>query len=64
MSTSSVWRVKCIGETGAALKLVIDGQVKWCPKSVVVDSETEVSEVGDEGKLVVQEWFALKEGWV
>lgn len=33
----------------------------WIPKSVIHD-DSEVWKKGDRGKLVIPEWFALKEG--
>jgi hypothetical protein len=54
--------VKCVGETEAALKCLVGGHVKWVPKSVVHEDESEVTEEGDEGILVVDTWFAQKEG--
>lgn len=39
------------------------GDEFWVPQSVV-DDESEVFEAGDEGDLVLQEWWARKEGLV
>ena len=41
---------------------VFDEEV-WIPKSVIHD-DSEVWEEGHMGVLVVQSWFAIKEGWV
>jgi len=56
--------VVCVGESTAALKLRVSGTGRtfWVPKSVVHD-DSEVYKDGSSGKLVVQEWFAEKEGW-
>lgn len=36
----------------------------WIPKSVVhEDSEVWAGEGGEEGELLVEEWWAEKEGW-
>ena len=56
----------CNGETAKAIHVFgasdnDDGN--WIPKSVVHD-DSEVYKQGDEGKLVLEEWFALKEGLI
>lgn len=54
--------------TAKALKVRLDpssvlgAQEIWLPKSVVHD-DSEVFDDGGEGELVVQRWFARKEGW-
>ena len=53
--------VVCIAETDAALLCEIGGEQKWIPKKLVSE-ESFVMEKGDEGQLLVAEWFALKEG--
>jgi hypothetical protein len=52
--------VECLKETDKALLCVINGKERWVPKSVV-DDDSEVYGVGDEGKLVIHEWWAEKE---
>jgi len=53
---------ECDKETGAAIRVVLEtGEAWWFPRSVVCD-ESEVKDLGDEGTLVVQRWFAEKEG--
>ena len=37
------------------------GETKWIPKSVI-DTESEVNNVGDHGDVVVATWWARKEG--
>jgi hypothetical protein len=55
--------VSCVRETDRALLIHPDeGGDFWVPKSVVHD-DSEVYEEGHEGVLVVQQWFAEKEGW-
>jgi|SoiMethySBSTD1v2_1073268.scaffolds.fasta_scaffold5118883_1 hypothetical protein len=56
-------KVECVKETELALLCVIDGDEVWIPKSQVMD-DSEVNAEGDEGTLVVTEWFAVKEGLV
>jgi hypothetical protein len=53
--------VECVKETDLALLCVIDGVEHWVPKSQVLE-DSEVNEEGDEGTLVITEWFALQEG--
>lgn len=59
------WRqsgVKCIQERGKAIQVRLqDGDEQWFPKSVLHD-DSEVYELGHEGTIVVQVWFAEKEG--
>lgn len=57
------FHASCVGETEKALKVLIEGETFWIPKSVVHD-DSEVYEKDHEGVLVVQEWFAEKEGLV
>lgn len=54
--------VECIRQTDKAILVLIDGEEKWIPQSVIHD-DSEVWKKGDEGELVVQGWFAEKEGW-
>ena len=58
--TVSIEDVECVKETAQAICCVIDGEEKWIPKSVIGD-DSEVFEEGDEGTLVIHEWFAEKE---
>ena len=54
----------CDGETKMAIHVILDdGTKKWLPKSLI-DDDSEVYKKGDEGKLVLPEWFAIKEGLV
>ena len=52
---------KAVGETAAALRVLVRGESKWVPKSQITD-DSEVYETGHEGKLVITGWFANKEG--
>jgi len=52
--------VEAIGETPKALHVIIDGEKHWIPKSQI-DDDSEVWENGQEGTLVISEWFADKE---
>lgn len=53
--------VTCDGETDRALRVIIEGDTHWVPKSQVSDN-SEVYKEGDEGTLVLNPWFAEKEG--
>lgn len=53
--------VACEAETEKAIKVLIDGEMHWIPKSLVHD-DSEVWRDGDYGTLVIPEWFAAKEG--
>lgn len=54
--------VKCIRETAKAILVRMDDDRElWIPKSVV-DDASEVYRDGHEGELVVQQWWAEKEG--
>lgn len=48
-------------ETTLALLCVIDGEEHWIPKSQI-DDDSEVYEMGTEGKLVVSQWIADQRG--
>ena len=52
---------ECIVETPQALLVIIDEKKHWVPKSVVSDDSI-VQAQGDIGVLIVEEWFATKEG--
>ena len=56
--------VEVITETDGAILITSDdtGEV-WVPKSQI-EEESEVSEAGDEGPLVVTDGFARKQGWI
>jgi hypothetical protein len=59
--TIAIDDVVALKETSLALLCLIDGKEHWLPKSVIHE-DSEVSAEGDEGTLVVPEWFAEKEG--
>lgn len=48
-------------ETTLALLCVIEGEEYWIPKSQI-DDDSEVYEMGTEGKLVVSQWIADQRG--
>lgn len=55
---------RCKVETAKAILCVLEGgQELWVPKSLI-ESDSEVTERGDEGELAVPWWFAEKEGVV
>lgn len=55
--------VEAIKETGLALLCRIDGAEVWMPKSQIAD-DSQVTEEGDHGVLVVTEWIAIEKGLV
>lgn len=63
MISVTIEDVKCTKETDKALLVEIEGEEHWIPKSMV-DDDSEVYSVGDEGQLVISEWFAKKEGLI
>ena len=59
-------KVLCSAETEKAIFVygVTDSEDGiWVPKSLV-DDDSEVYKKGDEGTLVLPEWFAVKEGLI
>lgn len=55
-----------VGGSDRALRVDLDGdaeRVVWIPRSLIAE-ESEVREKGDEGRLVVPEWWAIQEGLV
>lgn len=56
--------VKCVAQTPQALKIVEDDGFFWVPKSVVHDDSEVYRPDNEEGVLVVQRWWAEKEGRV
>ena len=55
-----------IRESAAAILVKINDHSgeHWIPKSVIHDDSEVWEEKGSTGKLVVQEWFAEKEGFI
>lgn len=51
----------CVSETAAAILVEVEGKKFWVPKSLLSE-DSEVTEPGDNGVLVVEEWFALNAG--
>ena len=62
-NTADFENVEALRDTKKALLCKIDGQELWVPKSQIHD-DSEVWEVGHEGKLVVTEWWAMQKGLV
>ncbi len=61
--TATFEDVKAVRDSGKALLCLIEGTGVWIPKSLIED-DSEVYRKGDEGTLIVPEWFAVKEGLV
>lgn len=61
MASVTLPDVKCIKETKLAILCEIEGEEHWIPKSVI-DDDSEVYETDTDGKLIIPEWFATKEG--
>lgn len=55
--------VRCISQTQKAILVRIDDKEHWIPQTMI-DDDSEVWRKGDEGTLVIREWFAVKEGLV
>jgi hypothetical protein len=49
--------VVCLSQTKMAIKVLVDGEEYWIPKSQV-NEDSEVYQKGDEGKLIVPRWLA------
>jgi hypothetical protein len=58
-----IYDVVCKHATDKAILVEIDGEEVWVPQSQV-DEDSEVYQKGDEGTLIVSEWFAKQRGWV
>ena len=55
--------VKVKRDTGKALLVLIEGEEKWIPQSVIhADSEVYDDNEHSEGTLIVKRWWAEKEG--
>lgn len=62
MKGIEIGEAEAIRETEKALLVLREtGDEVWIPKSVIHD-DSEVYQEGDDGKLVVAEWFAEQEG--
>ena len=53
--------VRALRETTRAVLVSIDGDEYWVPKSQI-DDDSEVWQDGQQGDLVVSEWWAAREG--
>lgn len=56
---------ECIQSTDKAILVSAPDfdEPRWIPQSMVHD-DSDVWEKGDEGILIVQEWWAKKQGWI
>lgn len=61
--TVGIEGVKALRGSGLALCCLIDGDEVWIPQSQIHD-DSEVYEVGGEGKLVITTWLAEQKGLV
>ncbi len=61
----TITEAKCTAATGKAISVEApDLDVPhWIPHSQITD-ESEVWKVGDEGDMVVSDWFAEQRGWL
>lgn len=59
--TVTLDNVTALRGTDKALLCLIDGEEVWVPQSQIHD-DSEVYEVGGEGKLVITRWFADQRG--
>ena len=62
----SLGNAKIIKETNSAIQVELEDPpgVHWIPKSVVHDNSEVWETVGTTGDLIIQEWFAEKEGFI
>lgn len=63
MAIEIIEDTKCIKEakSGKAILVDIHGDEHWIPNSVIHE-DSEVYKSGTEGDLIVERWFAEKEG--
>lgn len=59
--TTSFSDTRALRATDQALLCLIEGEELWIPLSLI-DEDSEVSDVGDEGELVVSSWWARQQG--
>lgn len=52
---------KVVKETEKAILVNIEGRDIWVPKSQILEN-SEVTEAGDDGTIVLSTWFCEKEG--
>jgi len=54
----------CTCDSGKAIKVLVEdlGYEVWIPQSQVHE-DSEVYALGDEGDIIVSEWFARERGW-
>lgn len=63
--TTSIWGVRAIRATAEALCVAVPGLDgdRWVPQSLI-HQDSEVWMPGQQGLLVVPEWWAMREQWV
>lgn len=59
METASFEDVRCVRTTDLAALCIIWGEKVWVPQSQIHE-DSEVWKRGDEGTLVVTEWWAIE----
>ena len=62
----SLGEARIVRESAAAILVEIEDHAgeHWIPKAVIHDDSEVWEEKGSTGNLVVQEWFAEKEGFI
>ena len=65
MKPESLGNGKCVKETAKAIRVELDdlGDKIWIPQSQVHEN-SEVWKDGQEGEVIVSDWFAKKEGLI
>lgn len=51
-----------VAETPKAIRVRMDDELLWIPKSVIHESDSWVVEGGEQIELNIKQWFANKEG--
>ncbi len=62
-ATVTIEGVRCTRASSKAILVVVDGAEHWIPQSQIHD-DSEVYQLGDEGKLVITQWIAEQKGLV
>lgn len=58
----SLGSTSVIAETEKAILCEVEGEEMWIPKSVIHDYSEVYGGEGEEGELIVQGWWAQKQG--
>jgi hypothetical protein len=63
--TYKIEKAVCVAETSKAICVEAEefDERVWIPQSQI-DEDSEVYSKGDEGMLIVSEWWAEKQGWM